>query len=136
MPGLALLAGNGDFLLPQSQFASISTGFAPDHHVGQVPARLAQLAGDVGAQVLQRGGAQAGHLVQQPVVELVAQRVDGAAQSAELGKMLKKAGTKEEVIGFAGLGFRGHAEINRRLGDPTYPATPVVDHWLARVFAK
>lgn len=64
------------------------------------------------------------------------QRVDGAAQSAELGEVLKKAGTKEEVIGFAGLGLKGHAEINRRLGDPTYPATPVVDQWLARVFAK
>ena len=27
-------------------------------------------------------------------------------------------------------------KINRRLGDPTYPATPVVDEWLKKVFAK
>ena len=64
------------------------------------------------------------------------QRMDGAAQSAELDERLKKAGTKEEVIGFPGVGLKGHAEINRRLGDPTYPATAVVDQWLGRVFEK
>jgi hypothetical protein len=34
------------------------------------------------------------------------------------------------------VGLRGHLEINRRLGDPDYPATRVVDAWLARVFGK
>lgn len=64
------------------------------------------------------------------------QRVDGTAQSRALGEALKKAGTTAEVRGFDGIGLRGHAEINRRLGDPSYPATPVVDEWLERVFAK
>lgn len=63
------------------------------------------------------------------------QRVDGTAQSRALAEALKKAGTTAEVRGFAGTGLKGHAEINRRLGDPTYPATPVVDEWLRRIFA-
>jgi len=63
------------------------------------------------------------------------QRVDGAAQSRALGTALQKAGTPAEVRGFDGIGLKGHAEINRRLGDPSYPATPVVDAWLERVFA-
>jgi len=58
------------------------------------------------------------------------QRVDGAKQSRALGEALNKAGTKAEVRGFEGVGLKGHMEINRRLGDPTYPATPVVDQWL------
>jgi arylformamidase len=61
-------------------------------------------------------------------------RVDGTAQSRALGEALEKAGTKSEVRGFEGFGLNGHAEINRRLGDPTYPATPVVDEWLKQVF--
>ncbi|MFO1439625.1 MAG: alpha/beta hydrolase [Verrucomicrobiaceae bacterium] len=64
------------------------------------------------------------------------QREDGTAQSKALGEALQKAGTSAEVRGFEGRGLQGHAEINRRLGDPTYPATPVVDEWLKKVFAK
>lgn len=64
------------------------------------------------------------------------QRVDGAAQSKALGEALTNAGTSAEVRGFEGKGLQGHTEINRRLGDPTYPATPVVDEWLKKVFAK
>ncbi len=64
------------------------------------------------------------------------QRIDGAKQSRALGDALKKAGTKAEVQGFDGFGLKGHAEINRSLGDPDYPATPVVDEWLKSVFAK
>ena len=30
--------------------------------------------------------------------------------------------------------MKGHMEINRRMGDPDYPATPVVDRWLGKVF--
>lgn len=63
------------------------------------------------------------------------QRKDGVAQSAELGAALRAAGTRAEVHGFAGTGLRGHAEINRRMGDPDYPATPVLDRFLARVFS-
>jgi hypothetical protein len=29
----------------------------------------------------------------------------------------------------------GHAAINRRMGDPNYRATPVLDAFLARIFA-
>lgn len=64
------------------------------------------------------------------------QRVDGTAQSKGLRAALQAAGTKAEVRGFEGRGLQGHAEINRRLGDPAYPATSVVDEWLKQVFAK
>ncbi|MBL9184423.1 MAG: alpha/beta hydrolase [Verrucomicrobiaceae bacterium] len=64
------------------------------------------------------------------------QRVDGAAQSKALGEALTNAGTAAEVRGFEGRGLQGHTEINRRLGDPAYPATPVVDEWLKKVFEK
>jgi len=62
------------------------------------------------------------------------ERADGARQSAALAEALRRAGTAAEVRGFAGKGLRGHMEINRRLGDPDYPATAVVDEFLARVF--
>ncbi len=64
------------------------------------------------------------------------QRVDGAAQARALAEALKNAGTAAEVHGFDGKGLQGHGEINRRLGDPSYPATPVVDEWLKRVFVE
>lgn len=63
------------------------------------------------------------------------QRRDGTAQSRALGDALRKAGTDARVQAFAGRGLSGHMEINRRLGDPDYPATSVVDEWLANVFA-
>lgn len=63
------------------------------------------------------------------------QRVDGVAQSKELVAALTAAGTPAEEVGFPGTGLAGHAEINRRMGDPTYEATPVVDAWLAKVLA-
>ena len=62
------------------------------------------------------------------------QRPDGVAQSKELAAALKKAGTPVEIQGFPGTGLKGHAEINRQLGEPDYPATPVVDAWLKQVF--
>lgn len=63
-------------------------------------------------------------------------RLDGTMQSKALGKALSNAGTRADVRGFEGTGMAGHMEINRRLGDPTYAATPVMDAWLERVFAK
>lgn len=63
-------------------------------------------------------------------------RKDGTAQSQALGAALRASGTPAEVRGFAGKGLRGHAEINRELGEPDYPATPVVDAYLKRVFAR
>lgn len=61
-------------------------------------------------------------------------RPDSRMQSGQLAAALTGAGTDVEVQGFPGRGLRGHAEINRRMGDPAYPATPVLDAFLARVF--
>ncbi len=57
-------------------------------------------------------------------------RKDGTEQSRALCRALERAGTDADVKGFEGRGLKGHAEINRKLGDPSYPATPVVDRWL------
>ena len=62
------------------------------------------------------------------------QRNDAREQSRALAEALNNAGTRARVQGFRGRGLRGHAEINRRLGDEDYPATPVVDAFLARLF--
>ncbi len=62
------------------------------------------------------------------------QRDDGARQSAALAEALRRGGSRAEVRGFDGTGMRGHAEINRQMGDPDYPATAVLDAFLARVF--
>jgi arylformamidase len=62
------------------------------------------------------------------------QRKDGIAQNKDLEAALRRAGTAVERRDFPGEGLRGHMEINRNLGDPSYPATPVVDAWLKRVF--
>ncbi len=61
-------------------------------------------------------------------------REDGTAQSEALAAALRKAGTPAEVRGFEGSGLRGHAAINRQLGEKDYPATPVVDAYLDRLF--
>ncbi len=67
---------------------------------------------------------------------LYVQRPDGVRQANALGAALKAGGTRVEIGSFPGEGLKGHAEINRRLGDPTYPATATVDAWLKRVFAR
>ena len=64
------------------------------------------------------------------------QRPDGVKQADELAAALRKAGTAVEVAGFPGTGLQGHAEINRRLGEPDYPATAVVDRWLEATFGS
>ncbi|HEY8662271.1 MAG TPA: hypothetical protein VIL68_01520 [Propionibacteriaceae bacterium] len=63
------------------------------------------------------------------------QRPGGIAQANELAAALQAAGTSAEEASFPGTGLAGHAEINRRLGDLSYAETPVVDAWLAKVFA-
>lgn len=62
------------------------------------------------------------------------QRADGVKQAEGLAAALRKAGTGVEVASFPGDGLKGHAEINRKLGEADYPATAVVDRWLKRVF--
>ena len=62
------------------------------------------------------------------------QRDDGRTQSEALGAALRKAGTPAKVQEFRGRGLKGHAEINRKLGEADYPATPVVDAFLKKVF--
>jgi acetyl esterase/lipase len=61
------------------------------------------------------------------------QRPDGVAQNAALAEALRRAGTAVEVGSFPGEGLQGHADINRKLGEPDYPATPVMDAWLKKV---
>ena len=62
------------------------------------------------------------------------QRADGVRQSKALADALRMAGTRVQLNGFPGDGMTGHMAINRQLGDPAYPATPVVDAWLKGVF--
>lgn len=62
------------------------------------------------------------------------QREDGLAQAKALAEALRHAGAQVETQSFDGRGLQGHVEINRRLGDPDYAATPVVDRWLKGVF--
>ena len=64
------------------------------------------------------------------------QRPDGVAQAKALAEALKRGGTPVEIGSFPGEGMQGHAEINRRLGEPDYPATPVMDAWLKKVFGR
>jgi acetyl esterase/lipase len=64
------------------------------------------------------------------------ERADGARQSAALASALKAGGSQVDLAAIPGQGLRGHAEINRRLGDPDYAATPVVDEWLKRLFGR
>jgi arylformamidase len=93
---------------------------------GRDPARQAKLSPTV-----QAGAPNAARFL-----ILHVQREDGIRQSERLAMALSQAGTAAEVRGFAGKGLRGHAEINRRLGDPDYPATAVVDAFLAQVFGR
>lgn len=75
-----------------------------------------------------------GHNVAQFLI-LHVERADGQRQSEALARALLASGSAATVQGFSGRGLKGHAEINRQLGDPAYPATPVVDKWLAARFA-
>jgi acetyl esterase/lipase len=61
------------------------------------------------------------------------QRPDGVAQANALAAALKRGGSRVEIGSFPGEGLQGHAEINRKLGEPDYPATPVMDAWLRTV---
>ena len=62
------------------------------------------------------------------------QRKDGVAQNKELEAALRQGRTSVQRNEFPGTGLKGHGEINRRMGDPSYPATGVVDVWLKAIF--
>jgi len=62
------------------------------------------------------------------------QREDGVRQAEGLAAALRAAGTPVELASFSGQGLAGHMEINRRLGDPAYPATARIDAWLRATF--
>ena len=62
------------------------------------------------------------------------QRRDGPQQSRGLARALQGAGTQASVEAVDGRGLRGHAEINRKLREPDYPATALVDRYLAARF--
>lgn len=59
------------------------------------------------------------------------ERDDGRAQSEALAAALRRSGTAAEVRAIDGRGLRGHMEINRSLGEADYPATAIVDEWIA-----
>lgn len=63
-------------------------------------------------------------------------RADGKRQSEALADALRKGGSKVQLNAFEGKGMQGHADINRKLGDPSYPATPVVDAWLKALYDR
>lgn len=58
-------------------------------------------------------------------------RADGIAQNKALADALRAAGTSVTVEQVAGQGLQGHMAINRSLGNADYPATALVDRWLA-----
>ena len=64
------------------------------------------------------------------------QRSDGVAQNKQLEAALRQARTAVQRGEFPGTGLKGHGEINRRMGDPSYPATGVVDAWLKSIFGS
>lgn len=63
------------------------------------------------------------------------QRPDGIRQAQGLAAALTRAGAAVTLRGFPGEGLQGHMEINRKMGDPAYPATAVADDWIAARFA-
>lgn len=63
-------------------------------------------------------------------------RDDGKAQSQALAAALRRAGTPVEIHALEGRGLSGHVEINRRMGDPAYAGTGLVDAYLKRIFAQ
>ena len=67
---------------------------------------------------------------------LYVQRPDGVRQAEALGRALEAAGTAVEFGSFPGTGLRGHAQINRELGNPDYVATPVVNAWLEKLMGR
>lgn len=64
------------------------------------------------------------------------QRADGIRQSEALAAALRSGGSQVQLASIPGDGLTGHMEINRKLGDPSYAATELVDRWLRGVFGR
>ncbi|KAK9428017.1 Alpha/Beta hydrolase protein [Lipomyces doorenjongii] len=58
------------------------------------------------------------------------QRQGDIRQAVELVAALDAAGTNTALHVFEGQSFEGHMQMLLRIGDPTYPATLVMDNWL------
>ena len=63
-------------------------------------------------------------------------RKAAVAQNKALEEALRGSRTRVQRREFTGTGLKGHSEINRRMGDPAYAATPVVDAWLKAIFGS
>ncbi len=63
-------------------------------------------------------------------------REDGVRQSQALATALKQGGSAVQISAVPGEGLAGHLAINRKLGDPAYPATAIVDAWLSQTFRR
>ncbi|GAC1404083.1 MAG: hypothetical protein NVSMB69_01510 [Novosphingobium sp.] len=98
---------------------------------GTAPARQRALSPTLAARAHPFAGGRAPHFLL-----LHVQRPDGVRQAEELEAALKSAGAPVERVGFDGSGLMGHMTINRRLGDPDYPATGAVDRWLKRLLSR
>lgn len=57
-------------------------------------------------------------------------------QGEDVALALEAAGTAVEFGSFPGTGLRGHAQINRELGNPDYVATAVVNAWLEKLIGR
>ncbi|KAL3444175.1 Alpha/Beta hydrolase protein [Aspergillus insuetus] len=58
------------------------------------------------------------------------QRQGDIRQAVEFINVLRAAGSEAMLHVFEGEGFEGHVQMLLRLGDPTYPATGVLERWL------
>lgn len=61
------------------------------------------------------------------------QRGGAVTQAKALAEALKRGGSRVAIGSVPGEGLRGHMEINRKLGQVDYPATPIMDQWLKGV---
>ena len=63
---------------------------------------------------------------------LHAQRDGGIRQAVEFAAALEASGTDVDMHVFEGRSFEGHVQMLLRLGKGDFPATAVMDGWLAR----
>lgn len=65
-----------------------------------------------------------------PCLVLHTARRDGTRQAHLLTQSWRDAGADCTMAALPGRGLSAHIASNRRLGDPAYPATPIIDRWL------